>query len=31
MAFIADIGAIGTAIFSVLFALWMLKELIRSN
>lgn len=30
MSFIADIASIGTAIFSVGFALWMLKELFKS-
>lgn len=30
MAIIADISAIGTAIFAVGFSLWMLKELFKS-
>jgi len=30
MSFIADISSIGTAIFAVGFALWMLKELFKA-
>lgn len=29
MAWIADIAAVGTAIFGVLFSLWMLQQLFK--
>lgn len=29
MMIIADVAAIGTAIFSVLFSLWMLRQLLK--
>jgi hypothetical protein len=31
MAIIADVAAIGTAVFTVLFALWLLKQLFSGN
>jgi len=31
MSIIADVAAIGSAVFAVLFSLWMLKELFTSN
>jgi len=30
MSFIADISAIGTAVFALGFSLWMLKELFKA-
>jgi hypothetical protein len=31
MAFVADIAAIGAAVFVTVFAVWMLKQLLASN
>jgi len=31
MAFVADIAAIGAAVFVALFSLWMLKQFLASN
>jgi hypothetical protein len=31
MAFVADIAAIGAAVFVAAFAVWMLKQLLASN
>ncbi len=31
MSFVADIAAIGTAVFVAVFAVWMLKQLFAGN
>jgi hypothetical protein len=31
MAIVADIAAIGTAVFVAVFAVWMVKQLLASN
>jgi len=31
MSFVADLAAVGTALFTVAFSLWLLKELFKHN